>query len=100
MATNREIIAMEMVLNNITEEVHTYAKWKSLGFQVKKGEKAVINTRLWKKVDVKKKAAAEEKTEENAENTEEKTVKGKRFHMVKSALFGRSQVEPIEKKVS
>ena len=46
--TNREIIMMEMALRDIQEEVHTFSKWKSLGYQVKKGEKALFQTRLWK----------------------------------------------------
>ena len=88
--TNVEIIEAECLLNGIIEEVHTYAKWKSLGFQVKRGEKAIIQTMLWKKVN---KKAKEENTEEKG--AEEK--KSRNFYKVKSNLFGRSQVEPINK---
>lgn len=30
------------------EEIHTYAKWKSLGYQVRKGEKSEIKIQVWK----------------------------------------------------
>lgn len=80
---NAEIITSEKILNNITEEVHTYAKWQSLGFQVKKGEKAIIKTMLWKKVKSKNK---------DTENVEEETSN---FHLVKASLFSKSQVEKI-----
>ena len=96
--TNVEIIEAECLLNGIIEEVHTYAKWKSLGFQVKRGEKAIIQTMLWKKVN--KKAKEENTEEKGAENTEEKGAeekKSRNFYKVKSNLFGRSQVEPINK---
>ena len=101
--TNVEIIAAECLLNGIIEEVHTYAKWKTLGYQVKRGEKALIQTMLWKKVTKKKGA---EDTEDTAEKNgaEEKTAedgaekkKSRNFYKVKSSLFGRSQVEPIKK---
>ena len=34
--TNFEIIETEKALRNITEEIHTFQKWKSLGYSVKK----------------------------------------------------------------
>ena len=102
--TNVEIIEMECLLNGIIEEVHTYAKWKSLGFQVKRGEKALIQTMLWKKVTKKKGAEDTEDTAEKTDGAENKAEdgaekkKGRNFYKVKSSLFGRSQVEPIDKK--
>lgn len=30
------------------EEIHTYAIWKNLGYQVKKGEKAITKLQIWK----------------------------------------------------
>ena len=30
------------------EEIHTYAKWRELGYQVRRGEKSEIKIRVWK----------------------------------------------------
>lgn len=90
--TNQEIIFNEVLMRGITEDVHTYAKWKSLGYQVKKGEKALFQTMLWKKKTKKSK-------KENTENTENEEGKEKKnndyFFLAKSSMFGRSQVELI-----
>ena len=90
--TNQEIIFNEVLMRGITEDVHTYAKWKSLGYQVKKGEKALFQTMLWKK---KTKKSKKENTE-NIENEEGKEKKNNDyFFLAKSSMFGRSQVELI-----
>ena len=90
--TNQEIIFNEVLMRGITEDVHTYAKWKSLGYQVKKGEKALFQTMLWKK---KTKKSKKENTE-NVENEEGKEKKNNDyFFLAKSSMFGRSQVELI-----
>ena len=90
--TNKEIIFNEVLMRGITEDVHTYAKWKSLGYQVKKGEKALFQTMLWKK---KTKKSKKENTE-NVENEEGKEKKNNDyFFLAKSSMFGRSQVELI-----
>ena len=36
--SNNEIIMSEKILKGINEDLHTYQKWQSLGYQVKKGE--------------------------------------------------------------
>ena len=74
--TNREIIISEMVVNNITETLHTYAKWLSLGYRVKRGEHALVTTCLWKPVYNKK-------TDET------------KLRLCKAFLFGESQVEKV-----
>lgn len=89
--TNKEIITMEMALRDIQEEVHTFAKWKSLGYQVKKGEKALFQTRLWK---TRKGKNVQEDSENNMDNND-KQLNISNFFMAKSSMFGRSQVEPI-----
>ena len=61
------------------EEIHTYAKWKELNYQVKKGEKAIAQFMIWKYVQKKKK----ETDEENEA----------RMFMKKASFFKRSQVE-------
>lgn len=88
--TNKEIISLEMATRGIDEEVHTFAMWKSLGYQVKRGEKALFQTMLWKMKKGKK------QDDNNEEQQDDKEVKKyNNFFMAKSSLFGRSQVELI-----
>ena len=88
--TNKEIISLEMATRGIEEEVHTFAMWKSLGYQVKKGEKALFQTMLWKMKKGKK------QDDNNEEQQDDKEVKKyNNFFMAKSSLFGKSQVELI-----
>ena len=88
--TNKEIISLEMATRGIEEEVHTFAMWKSLGYQVKRGEKALFQTMLWK---MKKGKKQDNNDEEQQDDKEVK--KYNNFFMAKSSLFGRSQVELI-----
>ena len=88
--TNKEIISLEMTTRGIDEEVHTFAKWKSLGYQVKRGEKALFQTMLWK---MKKSKKQDNNDEEQQDDKEVK--KYNNFFMAKSSLFGKSQVELI-----
>lgn len=95
--TNLEIIASEVITRELLtkEQVNemlekfgmlpymTYQEWKYKGYQVKKGSKAIIKTKLWKKVKNKK------KDEDNKEES--------KFIMVSASLFDSSQVEKIEK---
>lgn len=89
--TNNAIILGQLVLliadNKISEEeeIHTYAHWKSLGYQVKKGQKAVAQFPIWKYTNKKK---AEEVSEEEAQ------ARGYCF-MKMSSFFSTKQVEPI-----
>lgn len=98
--TNLEIIEKEVVERGfLTEEecgiiigkygelpYKTYQEWKYSGYQVKRGSKAVIKTKLWKKVSKKK--------DEESEDKENKKVSN--FVMVTASLFDLSQVEKIE----
>lgn len=88
--TNLQIILTEMMTRNITEELHTFNKWKSLGYKVKRGEHG-IETRLWKYNNKKKK---EEVPDDADEETKKKYNNG--FYLAKSYLFRQSQVEKIE----
>ena len=65
------------------EAIHTYAGWKQLGFQVKKGEKAKASFIIWKCVAGKK----EEESDEQPEN---------KMFMKKSHFFTIDQVERIK----
>lgn len=90
--TNIEIVANEVVLNGLMSEEEvmdlignfkplpymTYQEWRRMGYQVKKGSKAVIKTKLWKKVSKKDK--------------ENDKVESK-FILVPANLFGLNQVE-------
>ena len=66
------------------EPIHTFQMWKSLGFKVKKGEKAVAKITIWKYTNGKKK---EEETEEKIANM------GGHCFMKASCFFSLSQVE-------
>ena len=63
------------------EEIHTYAGWKSLGFQVRKGEKALAKFPIWKYTTTRK-----TETEEQAQE------RGHCF-MKLSFFFAAAQVE-------
>ena len=67
------------------EAIHTYAVWKQLGFQVKKGEKAKASFVIWKCVSSKKN---EEEADEQPEN---------KMFMKKAHFFTIDQVEKITK---
>ena len=69
----------------VPETIHTYNKWKSLGFQVKKGEKNIAQFPIWKYTSKK-----------NPEMTEEE-AQAKGFCFLKmSSFFKQSQVEVIK----
>ena len=46
--TNNMIIELYKAEHNIKCPIHTYAKWKELGYQVKKGEKSEHKITIWK----------------------------------------------------
>ena len=59
---NMEILIRDGVItaNNV---IHTYQRWKSLGYQVKKGETAIAKFPIWKYTNERK----EDMTEEEAQ---------------------------------
>lgn len=95
--TNQQIIFNEAVMNNIFTEdeaikilesgralpLHTFAYWKSIGYVVKKGEKARVKTHLWKPVKSKKDVKEGEEPE-------------KKMILCKAALFTYDQVKKME----
>lgn len=90
--TNTAIILSYMQSNNLDPNnivLHTYATWKKLGYQVKKGEKSQHKIPVWKpstkKVEV-----------ENEDGTKEEKPNG-RYFIKTSAFFTQEQVERIEK---
>lgn len=66
------------------EPIHTYQKWKELGYQVQKGEKAIAQFSIWKHTT--------KKSEVEGEEDEQK------MFMKKASWFKFSQVAPIEEK--
>ena len=66
------------------EEIHTYATWKALGFQVKRGEKALAKIAIWKYATARRDAA--EETDDQPEG---------RMFMKLAFFFGEAQVEKI-----
>lgn len=63
------------------EEIHTFQRWKALGYSVKKGEHAVSKIPIWKMA-----------TRKNKDGEEEETG---RMFIKTSAFFSTAQVEPI-----
>ena len=73
----------------LPEAIHTYAVWKSLGYQVQKGQKAVAQFPVWK-------FRAGTKEAEN-EHGEKVTVDNNKMFMKLSSFFTIEQVQPIAK---
>ena len=82
--TNRQIISTYKALNGIEEELHTFAAWKSLGYQVKKGEKSAHKLAIWKRT------VKQIKNEETGSQDEETNM-----FMRTASFFLASQVEKI-----
>ena len=80
--TNNQIIALECATRGIMEVVHTYAKWRELGYQVQKGQKALFTTCIYKYVE---------------KQDKDGNVTSKKMFPKNSAFFGLSQVQPIAK---
>ena len=100
--TNTQIIANEVITAGIytkeqvelfakkgfTVPVHTYAEWKALGCQVVKGQKAIIETRLWK---FSSKVVTLKDTDGN-----ETEGYDNHYYLAKAFLFDIKQVEKIQ----
>ncbi len=72
------------------EEIHTYQHWKTLGYQVRKGEKAIAELMIWK--------YSQRKT--STEETEETSGKSGKCFMKRSFFFSAGQVDKIEGRVA
>lgn len=85
--TNVKIIEYYKAENNIPMEkpLFTYAVWKSMGYQVKRGEASRHRVQLWKYTPGKKMA--------DTEAQEAPQSKGNRCFMKTVCLFTREQVE-------
>ena len=89
--TNAQIIETECILNGVTEPVDTYQGWTRVGKQVKKGSKALFQTRIWKPRKNTKTRFTESENNTKTRLTEEEMES--RFILVKASFFGLSQVE-------
>lgn len=69
------------------ETIHTYAAWRKLGYQVRKGEKAVAAVAIWKYAENRKKKGQPE--DENAEEEPGRMFKKNAY------FFSRSQVDAV-----
>lgn len=91
--TNAEIIyreSIELVKQGVLkaiagqpEPIHTFVKWKSMGYSVKKGEKAIAKITIWK-------YTTRTKTDDDGNEIDD----SKCFPKV-SAFFKTSQVEKV-----
>ena len=93
--TNAEIITIAMIgaeLDPMEVEVDTFAGWKRRGFIVKKGQKAVFQTKIWKPCKFKKEEAEQK---DDAEQTEQNR---KKLILVNASFFTDEQVERVVKK--
>lgn len=84
----RKVVTVEDAEGNVKkvkmpEEIHTYSAWKSKGYQVQKGQKAIAQFPVWKMV-VKK------SEEEDKPDTQKMYMKNAHF-------FTKAQVEKIGK---
>ena len=93
--TGHQITVKDENGNDVTmmepEEIHTYARWKALGFQVKKGEHAVASFNIWK--CSMKHETLDAKDKDGNDTTIEQDSK-RMFHKM-SHFFASSQVERI-----
>lgn len=75
----------------LPEPIHTYQSWKQLGYQVKKGSKAVAKFPVWKYITGKM-TEAEVRDDVDVEKNENKGY----CRMKVASFFTREQVEEIE----
>ena len=73
------------------EELHTFARWKAMGYMVRKGEKAVAKVDLWKPIT--KKKGEDEEEEEKQEGV---SLVPPRMFKKTSHLFAAHQVERLQ----
>lgn len=74
----------------VPEPIHTFQAWKVLGYQVRKGEKAIAKFTIWKYTE---KKAKEDNVEIGVKEGD--TIKSNMF-MKMSAFFKMSQVEKVK----
>lgn len=73
----------------LPEPIHTYAGWKAIGRQVKKGEKAITAINIWK-------CSTKTITAKTVDGKETE-MDARRMFFKKAFFFKASQTEPIKK---
>lgn len=86
---NLEVADGNTVTIEEPEQIHTYQRWKEMGFQVRKGETAVAKFPIWKYGT--RKSEDDEGAEIDGEDADDSVI-----FMKKSAFFAQHQVEPID----
>lgn len=69
----------------------TFAEWKKIGYQVKKGEKAFLKANIWQKSTKKEEIV-------NEETGEKEIIEKGKFYKKLSHFFTEDQVKKAEKK--
>lgn len=82
--SNVEIIEVAKLMNGITEDAHTFAHWKQLGYCVRKGEHAAFSAIIWK--------YAKSKRAQKVEDEDGEPQAGSMFRK-KAYFFTASQVD-------
>lgn len=83
--TNKEILLNCRLEYSIPLDlvIDTYAGWRFKGWQVKRGEKALFTTKIWK-------PCKQKKINENGD-----IIQTKKLLLVNASFFSREQVEKI-----
>lgn len=76
------------LIDGFIEDIHTYARWKALGYAVRSGEHAVAKFKVWKPCKTKKKSEIDDEENKDVEIPQ-------KLILVSSAFFSQSQVEKI-----
>ncbi len=74
------------------ESIHTFAKWKALGYKVKKGEKAIARFSIWKYAQ---KTVQKQMKKKGSEEVTMEEVTEESCFMKESCFFAFRQVEKI-----
>lgn len=82
----------EMLSEGIEPPLHTLQGWTLRGYKVKKGEHALIETKLWKK----KKRKSSDDESDKPEVQDGQIPANRDFYMCRAFLFGMEQVEKID----
>ena len=69
------------------EPIHTFAAWKSLGYQVQKGQKAIAKFPIWKHKNAGRRKNRKTGKEEDTEEM---------LFLTDAFFFSQSQVQPLE----
>ena len=93
------------VIKNGYLQINTFQGWKRLGYTVKKGEKAIIKTKLWRMTNYKngveskisKTGVVIDLTKPNTQGKEQQEDEWKfnHYYLAEAALFDISQVEKV-----